>query len=59
MTPEKDVGEHIARFTIASLEDVGYKNVYSLFEDPKLSKDGHTIRVNSLINICKKQLTGQ
>lgn len=55
MTPEKDVGEHIAKFTLASLEDIGYKNIdYSLFDDPKLSKDGHTIRVNSLISKVKK-----
>ena len=55
MTPEKDIGEHIAKFTLASLEDIGYKNIdYSLFSDPKMSKDGHTIRVNKLLTLVKK-----
>jgi len=55
MTPEKDIGEHIAKFTIASLEDIGYKSIdYTLFSDPKLSSDSHTIPVNKLLNMTKQ-----
>ena len=53
MTCEKDVGESVSKFTIASLIDIGYANVdLSPFDDPKLARDGW-ILVRKLIDLVK------